>query len=369
MAGNFETRLQKLKTRRQGPQGVVKSEHSMDGQSGSLEESYQKRSTKTATTYTLGAMQEVDPAYTANSFAEGDRVKNQLEKALDGVVPVEFDYQGSVPLNIHIKGVSDIDLLLLRKVFVLIDKTGPLANSPWYSDWEGKSGSSLLAELRTAAEGILSKAFPEAQVDISGSKAITISGGSLRREVDVIPSHWYDSSEYQRTLQKKDRGIYIFLKEDQSTARNYPFLHMYYIEEKDKATLGNTKKVIRLLKTLVADYEEPESIHLSSYDIASLVWHFDSLAINVPVWRELSLLWSTRVALADMIVNDQRTRLLITPDKTRKIIDKEVKFTSLRVLLAELDDLIAEVVKELNAGPFITHDIAQRTLLESFVPS
>jgi hypothetical protein len=369
MAGNFETRLQRLKSRRQGPQGVMKSEHSMDGRTDPLEESYQKRSTKTATTYTLGAMQEVDPAYTTNSFAEGDRVKNQLEKALDGIIPVEFDYQGSVPLNIHIKGVSDIDLLLLRKIFVVIDKTGPRANSVWYSPWDGKPGASLLSELRTAAEIILAKAFPEANVDTSGSKAITLSGGSLRREVDVIPSHWYDSSEYQRTAEKKDRGIYIFLKDELSTKLNYPFMHMHQIEEKDKITSGNTKKVIRFLKTLVADYEGSEPIELSSYDIASLVWHFDSVAFNVPVWRELSLLWSTKIALTDLIINEQRTRSLITPDQTRKIIDKEVKFTSLKVLLAELDDLIAEVVKELNTVPFITQDSTQRTLLESIVPS
>lgn len=367
MARNFSSRLEKLKSRRSGPVDIQKGELAQDGRFVPLEESYQKRGAKTASTYALGAMQEVDPDYTAKSYEEGERVRNQLEKNLAGEIPVEFDYQGSVPLNIHIRGVSDIDLLLLRTVYVVVDRNGPLANSPIYSDWTGGSGESLLSLLRNRAEQILAKAFPEANVDISGSKAITISGGSLRREVDVIPSHWYDTLEYQRTLQKKDRGIYIYLKKENGRALNYPFLHMHHIQSKDDATGGNAKKIIRLLKTLIADYEDGPSIELSSYDVASLVWHFGSAQMFLPNWNELALLWVAKANLDSMVSNEYETKELLTPDGTRKIIDKETKFRGLKQLRDETNDLILEVARELNGVDLYSEDEVSRVLRESYV--
>lgn len=366
MARDFDSRLERLKARRMGPPDVQKVRKNDAGFSVPLEEAFQKRGAKTASTYALGAMQQVDPAYTAKSFDEGERVRNQLAKALAGEIPVEFDYQGSVPLDIHIKGVSDIDLLLLRTVYVVLDTTGARA-STHYFEWDGPPGPTLLQQLRNRAEQILANAFPEATVDISGSKAITISGGSLRREVDVIPSHWYDTAAYQASLLKKDRGIYIFLKKENDRMLNYPFLHMHEIQVKDDSTIGGTKKVIRLLKTLVADYEGPAPIELSSYDVASLVWHFGTAGLIVPTYNELSLLWITKANLDSMVFNEHATRNLDTPDRTRKIIDKESKFSGLVQLRDEVDDLVREVAIELSGIVSFSNDDLSRVLRESQV--
>ena len=365
MARNFDSRLQKLNSRRQGPPEVQKLRKTMDGFAPELE-AYQKRGTKTASTYALGAMQQVDPDYTARSFEEGDRVKNQLDRGLSGVIPASFEYQGSVPLNIHIRGVSDVDLLLVRTDIITIAKSGCRANTH-YVDWTGPNSPTLLSQLRSRAEQILPKAFPEANVDISGSKAITISGGSLRRSVDVIPSHWYDGEEYQRTQLQKDRGIYIFLKQNGRRMLNYPFLHMDRINSKDTVTAGNTKKIIRLLKTLVADYEEGPEIRLSSYDIASLAWHFSSDQLQVQSWNELALLWIARTNLEAMVNNELWTKSLETPDGTRRIINEDPKFTSLKVLLNEVNDLVREVAMELSALPIYSTDDLARTLRNSII--
>ncbi|MGN8022174.1 hypothetical protein ACTJJ7_15830 [Phyllobacterium sp. 22229] len=368
MARDFDSRLQKLKARRMGPSDIQKRVQAADGSFVPIQESYQKRTNNKASMYALGAMQEVDATYTQNSFSEGDRVKNQLEKALNGNIPVAFDYQGSVPLNIHIKGVSDVDLLLLRNIMVVYDTDGARANSLYYSPWTGGTPEDELSVLRRKAERILADAFPEADLDISGSKAITISGGSLRREIDVIPAHWYDSAEYQRTLEKKDRGIFIFLKKEGARMLNYPFMHMHKINEKDGATLGNAKKIIRLLKTLIADYEGIGTIDLSSYDIASIVWHFNSVQLFVQNWNELGLLWVTKAHLDSFVANKASTLELQTPDGTRKIIDKDSKFSSLALLSIELDQLVEEVATELLGTRILTRDSLQKSLQGSFVP-
>lgn len=366
MARNFDSRLEKLKTRRRGPSDIQKSQTTWDGRFVPLEETYQKRTSKIASTYALGAMQRVDPDYTAKSFEEGDRVKNQLQKALLGEIPVEFAYQGSVPLDIHIKGVSDIDLLLLRTVYVVIDRSGLRANSDYF-EWSGPPGQSLLSVLRSRAEDILTKAFPEATVDTSGSKAITISGGSLRREVDVIPSHWYDTANYQRTQELKDRGVYIYLKRENDRALNFPFLHIHQIQSKDDMTLGGAKKVIRLLKTLIADYEDGLEIELSSYDVASLVWHFDNDQLRVQSWNELALLGVAKFGLDGMIANEAHTKALNTPDGTRKIIDKAEKFSGLIKLRNEVNDLVLEVAQELSGTQLYNDWDVSRTIRESII--
>lgn len=263
-------------------------------------------------------------------------------------------------------GVSDIDLLIIRTVYVVIDRDGPKANSH-YSAWTGPSGPTLLSQLRSRAEEILISAFPEANVDVGGSKAITISGGSLRREIDVIPSHWYDTADYQQSLQKKDRGIYIYLKKEDDRALNYPFLHMHQIQLKDNITLGNTKKIIRLLKTLIADYDDPSPLDLSSYDIASLVWHFENAPMSVQSWNELALLWVTKANLDAMVKNEDATKQLVTPDGTRKIIDKPAKFLNLVKLRNEVSDLMASVANELSRFEIFTESDARRVLMESSV--
>ncbi|MCF1466815.1 hypothetical protein FS764_07790 [Agrobacterium vitis] len=369
MAKNFNSRLEKLKSRRVGPSDFNKITGTYDSFSAPIVEEYQKRSSKTASTYTLGAMQEVDPAYTRKSYEEAERVKNQLEKSISGKIQIGFDYQGSVPLNIHIKGVSDIDLLLLLTVYLKIDRNGPRANTSDYLEWNGSSGNVLLSELRLQAEEALKNAFPEANVDTSGSKAITISGGSLRREVDVIPSHWYDGIEYQRSREKKDRGIFIFLKKENDTMLNYPFLHMHHIQTKDDRTGGNTKKVIRLLKTLVADYEDGPAIELSSYDIAGLAWHFDNTQLSVARWNELSLLWSVKVNVDRIVSNESFAKALDTPDKTRKILDKPIKFNGLKTLQREIDDLFIEVASELSDLPLHQVPDISKIIRDSVIPA
>lgn len=64
--------------------------------------------------YLVDAMQPIDENFTKKTFEEGYRVWNQLEKNLPAVYQVEFDFQGSVTSDTHIRIHSDIDLLALR---------------------------------------------------------------------------------------------------------------------------------------------------------------------------------------------------------------------------------------------------------------
>lgn len=349
MAADIDKRLTRLKSRRSGDNSINKSAtYAMDARADSVPilEAYEKRSLDKSTRYALGAMQEVDPKYTANSIVQGERVKEQLRNGLMGKIPVSFEYQGSVPLNVHIKGVSDIDLLVLRDDFLKVDLAGVKNLRGGYSDWAGDPDYLLLSRLRTNCAQILVDAFPAANVDTKGKKSITIDGGSLTRKVDVVPSHWFDTREYQANSHPKDRGVCILDISDYSTIKNFPFLHAYQVNIRDYLTQGGVKKAIRLLKTLKSDSDYENSIALSSYDIASLVWNMNIQCLTVQAWNELSLLATLRNELITMVAHKESTMKLRTPDDIRCVLDSDEKYTGLVFLYSEINMLAEQVAKE-----------------------
>ena len=119
MPRNVNARLSQLKTRRQGMDrlGRLAQDAQREIIAKSLQaESWQKRASyQPNTQYALGAMQEVGPEYTRISVETAERVGKQLASSISFV---EFRLQGSVPLNVHIRGVSDVELHSISKNFI-----------------------------------------------------------------------------------------------------------------------------------------------------------------------------------------------------------------------------------------------------------
>lgn len=364
MGKDVNRRLTDLKSRRRGTSGNVAMD-SITANSRSVSEKFETRSSGQWAKYALGIMQEVDLAYTKNSVAEGEKVKNQIANRIS--TEVNFEYQGSVPLNVHIRSVSDIDILVLLGRYLTIDTQGARANTTDYISWVGPSGVDQLASLRSELESALKAAYPAANVDITKDKAIALSGGSLSRSIDVVPSHWHDSATYQVSKMKKDREVKIYQKYTNDTFLNRPFLHIDKINQKELHTRGGAKKIIRMLKSLKADSDSPSSIAVNSYDIAGLVYHFEDAPITLPVYRELALVAVAKQQLDRMIANKHWTMELYTPDGIRKIIDSDAKFSSLSLLRAEVNELAKNLAIELTRATWITDNEAIRALQESYV--
>jgi hypothetical protein len=353
MGLDYSRRLSQLKQRRLGDADIRFSESNNYASTSFSQDSlsrelYENRTEKEAAKYLLGAMQAVDSDYTKTSIKEGERVIDQLSKplAISGN-NAEFKFQGSVPLDVHIKRHSDIDILVLDGRVFTYDGASAAAARINYGGSPAKSALQCLLELRSSCENILSKAFPATSIDTKGAKSITLSGGSLRRKVDVVPSHWHNTAEYITTNYDHYRAVRILDKSVPETAFNYPFLHMHKINFKDNMTNGGVKKAIRLLKTLKADCDQ--EIKLSSYDIASLVWHFDNGGLSKSYTRELSIVSSVQLELHKLRGNYLAAMNLDTPDGSRKIFDVPNKFTSLQKLSSELDAVVEDAALEINA--------------------
>lgn len=349
MARDINQRLQQLRTRRDGSRGVAMAGGTLDSIFKSIPpaELWESRGAgnQPYTRYALGSMQAVSDTYTRVSKETADRVANQLKDRLArGGIHAEFRLQGSVPLDVHIKGVSDVDLLTLSNELYTYDPKGAVALCGGYRNPAKRTSLDVLNELRNLVESSLDDAFPAAKVDKTGAKAVKISGGSLARDVDVVPAHWSDTIPYQATGTASDRGTRILDKKKQVTIENQPFRHIELIRTRCDQVGGGLRKAIRLCKNVKADSDR--NITLPSFDIASVMYHANLDALRLGRYYELSILAETQRHLDQLACDHDLAKTLYVPDGSRLIFDTSEKLQSLKELSYDMDELLNAVYSE-----------------------
>jgi hypothetical protein len=349
MARDINQRLQQLRNRRDGSRGVVTAGVTLESIINSIPraESWESRGAgnQPHTRYALGSMQAVSDTYTRISKETAYRVANQLKDRLAKCeIHPEFRLQGSVPLDVHIKGVSDVDLLTLSNELYTYDPKGAVALRGGYKYPAKRTSLEVLNELRNLVESSLDDAFPAVKVDKSSAKAVKISGGSLARDVDVIPAHWSDTNLYQATGTASDRGTMILDKKKQTTIENQPFRHIELIRTRCDQVGGGLRKAIRLCKNIKADSDR--NITLPSFDIASLMYHANLNALRQGSYYELSILAETQRHLDQLACDHDLAKTLYVPDGSRLIFDTKEKLQGLNELSYDIDELLNAVYSE-----------------------
>ncbi|KQX96858.1 hypothetical protein ASD28_17355 [Massilia sp. Root133] len=350
MATDINKRLSQLRARRDGTDRMaidesVRNEVLAKSLYPSVEP-WEKRgkNDQPHTRYAIGAMQPVNSTYTRISRETADRVANQLSSRLAKAgITAEFRLQGSVPLDVHIRRVSDVDLLVIDLSHLVYQTTGVRARNGTYKPATSTSAL-VLSRLRQQVEADLPDAFPAATVDVEGAKAVKISGGSLPRSVDVVPAHWFDTVDYQATGQEVDRGVYIYNKNTGETIDNLPFLHIARVAARCDSIRGGLRKAIRLCKSVKADSDR--DITLPSYDIAATMYHSDMAALWWGQHNDLAVLAETQRFLDLLARNDDLAKSLVVPDGSRKIFNSAEKLSGLLRLSIELDELLNKVYEE-----------------------
>lgn len=356
---DFENRLKSLKERRQGSRerAIFESMDSfaanqavLTGRDVRKREFFETLNESAGVKYAIGAMAAVDEAATKVSIREGERVADSLIKSLSSEgESVTRRLQGSVALDIHIKGHSDVDMLILvtNPVNVELPKVVPNGYLP---SSDPRSLLQIIRDVRAKSERILPVNFPKANVDCSSSKCICVSGGSLAREVDVVPAIWFDTIKYQSSSQDHDRGVKIYNKSNDEFLLNFPFTHIKLVNDRDALHGGNLKSVIRLMKNMIADmpdYKRRVVKQLSSYDLAAIGYHMNE-NLYAPYYMKLSLVEKTRAHLAFLLAAKDYRSSLSVPDQSRKIFDNDGKVEALSILSKEMDDLAVSIFKELQ---------------------
>lgn len=352
MTSDIESKLSRLRARRKGETGVAVFSESRSGHGGYAQDAAEVEDWETRgssnqkwTRYAIGAMQAVGAKYTEVSINTGYRVANQLKPRLvkRGIF-TEFRLQGSVPLNVHIRRVSDVDVLVLRTDFYTYSSFGARAIRGEYTTPTPLTSKGALKELRQGVEYDLTNAFPEAAVDTKGGKAVKISGGSLARSVDVVPSHWHDNMSYQLSGRETERGVTIFDKNADDTVQNLPFLHIERVANRCDRIGGGLRKAIRLCKSVKSD--SGRDIRLSSYDIAAIMYYANMDVLRAGQFSDLVVLTETQRHLDYLYNNREEAEKLMVPDESRLIFDSPDKRLWLGSLSLEMDELLAKVFEE-----------------------
>tara|TARA_R110001583_G_scaffold139765_1_gene291962 strand:+ start:2405 stop:3508 length:1104 start_codon:yes stop_codon:yes gene_type:complete len=347
---NFDDRLVKLKDRRQGTVERNRLEIGLESISTDfrINENYEQLKENSAIKYVIGSMAAVSEKSTETSIAEGERVATTLIGLLETAgVSTEFKMQGSVALDIHIEGYSDVDMLILKKGIVGVE-TPTIGNYSPPSD--PRPLLEIVKEIRTESEAKLTSRYHAAVVDCNGSKSIAVSGGSLMRHIDIVPSCWYDSLIYQSTQMEHDRPVKIYDKSNHCFIENSPFLHIKRVNDKDAHYGGNLKKVIRLMKNIRADMPDNKkrtAKALSSYDLAGIAFHMDD-ALQCSQYLPLALLEKTRWYLSLLVASQPLRDLITVPDNTRKVFNEDAKLAALTTLCDEVDALAKAVQKAIE---------------------
>ncbi|HEX8377623.1 MAG TPA: hypothetical protein VF602_07375 [Pedobacter sp.] len=300
MAFDFTKSLQALQTRKFGD----------DLKKGDLFENFSGK-TADSVLYISEAMEAVSKTYTENTFKQCDRVIDQIKSNISSMHNgLSFEYQGSVPLNVHIKQHSDIDLLIVTGRYHTV-KLPLTPQNPYLGNPEDDH-----RELRKDVVETIKKEFPAVVVDNTGGKAVAIEGGSLNRKIDLVVSSWVHNTNSYSTRDLTYRGIKLYDQKDSVFIENYPFLHIRKCEEKDCAVAGKFKKLVRYVKNIIKD---SENLKISSYDAAGLIYQYDNTELLGLSSDPVSLSAGCENFLLNLLANNNLIDQAMVPNNTRKL--------------------------------------------------
>lgn len=307
--------------------------------------------------YVRLAMNAVPQEYTVKSKEAGEMVKKHLGKVL---VDIIFKYQGSVMTNTHIKGASDIDLLVICNKSYRIDWAQVLTilnnesvKNKYYQSQITKlerehnantyKGDALadLRKLRLESEVVLHGVYQEC--DSSKPKAIRITNLNLNRDVDTVIASWYDSVESILNDKGDSRGIQIYNKAKHNRGDvSFPFMSIAKINDRSSLTAGRLKKMIRFIKNLKEDSDY--KIDLNSFEINAICYDIDVVKYKDKSFYELvEVIYSQ---LRSLTTNKPHADSIISVDGTESIFrGKPEKVQQLRILLSEVSSIYSDLYK------------------------
>jgi hypothetical protein len=302
--------------------------------------------------YVRTAMKGVDPEYTKKSREAGERVKDHLSP-LDNVT---FRYQGSVMTNTHIKGHSDIDLLVISEKFYRWDSSNvnrylnessirsrlplgqirKLENEVNATPYQGNTLDDLLG-LRKDSEIILGSVYEDCNT--SNAKAIKIKNKNLKRDVDIVIANWYDDISSILNDKGENRGIQVYNKTfHRREDADFPFLSIQRINERGELTKGRLKKMIRFIKNIKAEAE----INLSSFDINAICYDIDVDKYQNATFVELVPVIYNQ--MKKICTNQVYADSLLSVDGREYIFKgKQDKIEQLQKVLQEVDSIMSDL--------------------------
>lgn len=242
------------------------------------------------------------PASTTEE-ADRDRTVKRIRDAINADTRlagnVDVFVKGSYANSTNVRRDSDVDVAVEWKTWWYLSKVNDAANLSWdklgvtTSD-AGKLGPTD-AEYRRWVEEALDAVFGSSNVDKSGTKHITVTGGSTTLDADVVPSFrhhcYYGRNDYRKGSQLRPVG--------RSHVNNWPQQCYDNGVSKNTATTRRYKQIIRAVKRLENDMVEVGRLQspVHGYFVECLLYNLPNATFQASSYKEtvldvLARLWN-----------------------------------------------------------------------------
>lgn len=329
MALNYDRRLQNLQNRR------FDSRLNESALSKSFSTSDLPKNMK----YLIESMMPIEKTFAQRTIEAATNVQNHLENAYSLHFGRAYRRQGSVETNTNIRIYSDVDLLnIINRYYFLAPS---LPNPDPYRDSDPDED---IKEMRKQALKILKGIYDE--VDDSNEKCISILNKNLKIWVDVVFAYWYNTEDYERFKSEYYRGVKI---KSRSATPDFPFAHISRVQDKGDLTQDGSRRGIRLLKTLKEDSET--KIHLvKSFHLTTVVHSIDNTYLFYQPGNDINIAQAISDKLYRIINDPEYRKSIKSPNGCEQPLTNDELVKELRLIKADLDDLIFDAKSEINTG-------------------
>lgn len=279
--------------------------------------------------YALEAMVEIDVSYAYKVYNNSRRIHEKINKELmRRGINVEYRYQGALKTFTNVLLYGDVEIIVIKK-------------NP--SLKPHKDIQALGMELMD----ILSGDPMFKSVDYSDKTRIRIIALKPTCEIDILPSVWVDTPDFNRTKNEIYRGITEFDFVNRKVKKYLPFLNIARFNATDQRLGGNLKALSRLLCTLQKD--ATDEIKLRHTEINSLLYAIPEEELKVDRPYILTLLPKVENHLERLVNDDLFFKELVSPSgKERVFASRPEKKKEIAKLHEMLKALLLDVNEKLG---------------------
>jgi hypothetical protein len=284
--------------------------------------------------YLAESMKPIPTKSTNLTIEAARRVQNHLEKGFDLPFSRAYRTQGSVMSNTHIKA-SDFDFLTIIDRYHYTAPDVPVVN-PYKGD-----PIDDLSQLRKQVVKIMRATYDE--VDDSHDKCISIFNKGLRRKVDIVLAYWYNTKKYNETEDEYYRGVKFNAKQKQA---DFPFAHIYNVNNKGDSTRDGSRMAIRLLKTLREDSEKPLE-ELKSFHLTAIIHSMNDGELSFVNGNEVDIASAVSDRMQNIIRDPALRTSIVSPNSMELPLRDNDLLPDIVRLKSDLDALITDVSTDL----------------------
>ncbi|MDA3892046.1 MAG: hypothetical protein PF517_10330 [Salinivirgaceae bacterium] len=271
--------------------------------------------------------------YQETAIAMGQIIQSDL---FEENILVEIKNIGGIANNTYINQDETADLLIVLK------------ETNENKDQNELSKLKELIQLREFTKIVLRNKFPEALLDDSQPLAIKLS-------IPSKPCNFCYYFGYFLTNDDKASGdfpinneIKLLNYQSRSLCTSNPIKMITEVQKKDRQTHGNTKNLIRILKSIKTDSIDP--ICLTGHQITCIIYAMDNFTLSKPSGQLLFLLLEVSLFLKKIVENPYVAPSLRNPDNN--LLLEHSNLDSFRngskQLKQGVDDLVKKLIMEVD---------------------